>query len=77
MNIFRSVENVNLSTVVAYKKDGVEHHFLETYDRSRKFRPTEYADIPAVMKLIAQTHGIPKEQVTKSGKGSEIVSGKR
>lgn len=31
-NIFRSVENVNLSTVVAYKKDGVKHHFLESYD---------------------------------------------
>ena len=31
-NIFRSVENVNLSTVVAYKKDGVKHHFLDTYD---------------------------------------------
>ena len=54
MNIFRSVENVNLSTIIAYKKNGVEHHFLETYDRSRKFRKTEYADIPAVMKLIRQ-----------------------
>lgn len=32
MNIFRSVENVNLSTVIAYKKDGVTHHFLDTYD---------------------------------------------
>lgn len=31
-NIFKSVENVNLSTVIAYKKDGVKHHFLETYD---------------------------------------------
>ena len=31
-NIFRSVENVNLNTVVAYKKDGVKHHFLEDYD---------------------------------------------
>jgi tRNA(Ile)-lysidine synthase TilS/MesJ len=30
-NIFRSVENVNLNTVIAYKKDGVKHHFLETY----------------------------------------------
>jgi hypothetical protein len=30
-NIFKSVENVNLSTVIAYKKDGVRHHFLETY----------------------------------------------
>lgn len=32
-NIFRSVENVNLSTVVAYKKDGVKHHFLDDYDK--------------------------------------------
>ena len=31
-NIFRSVENVNLATVVAYKKDGVKHHFLDDYD---------------------------------------------
>lgn len=31
-NIFRSVENVNVNTVVAYKKDGVKHHFLDTYD---------------------------------------------
>ena len=29
-NIFKSVENVNVNTVVAYKKDGVKHHFLET-----------------------------------------------
>ena len=31
-NIFKSVENVNLSTIVAYKKDGVKHHFLDDYD---------------------------------------------
>lgn len=31
-NIFRSVENVNLSTVIAYKENGVKHHFLENYD---------------------------------------------
>jgi tRNA(Ile)-lysidine synthase TilS/MesJ/rhodanese-related sulfurtransferase len=31
-NIFRSVENVNLSTVIAYKKDGEKHHFLDSYD---------------------------------------------
>ncbi|MCR5789499.1 MAG: tRNA 2-thiocytidine biosynthesis TtcA family protein [Lachnospiraceae bacterium] len=31
-NIFKSVENVNLNTIVAYKKDGVRHHFLEDYD---------------------------------------------
>lgn len=31
-NIFRSVENVNLSTVIAYKQHGIKHHFLESYD---------------------------------------------
>ena len=31
-NIFKSVENVNLDTVVAYKKGGVRHHFLDDYD---------------------------------------------
>ena len=30
-NIFKSVENVNLSTVIAYKKDGVKYHFLDEY----------------------------------------------
>ena len=33
-NIFRSVENVNLSTVIAYKQNGVTHHFLESYGES-------------------------------------------
>lgn len=31
MNIFRSVENVNLNTVIAYKQDAVKHHFLDEY----------------------------------------------
>ncbi len=31
-NIFRSVENVHLDTVIEYKKDGVRHHFLDEYD---------------------------------------------
>ncbi len=31
MNIFRSVENVNLNTIIAYKQNGVIHHFLDTY----------------------------------------------
>ena len=30
-NIFRSVENVNLSTVIAYKQHGKVHHFLDDY----------------------------------------------
>ena len=33
-NIFRSVENVNLNTVIAYKQDGIKHHFLEHYDET-------------------------------------------
>lgn len=35
-NIFKSVENVNLSTVIAYKENGVKHHFLEGYDRAEE-----------------------------------------
>lgn len=31
-NIFKSVENVNLQTVIAYKKDGIKHSFLDEYD---------------------------------------------
>ena len=38
MNIFRSVENVNLSTIIAYKSDGVKHHFLEKYNDEQKVK---------------------------------------
>ena len=31
-NIFKSVENVNIDTVVGYKQYGVRHSFLENYD---------------------------------------------
>ncbi|KAI4444945.1 tRNA-cytidine(32) 2-sulfurtransferase [Eubacterium plexicaudatum ASF492] len=30
-NIFKSVENINLQTVIAYKQNGKKHHFLDTY----------------------------------------------
>ena len=33
VNIFKSVENVNLDTVVAWKQHGEKHHFLDAYDR--------------------------------------------
>ena len=33
MNIFKSLENVNLDTVIAYRKDGKMHSFLEEYDK--------------------------------------------
>lgn len=32
-NIFKSVENVNLSTVIAYKDGNGKHSFLDTYDK--------------------------------------------
>lgn len=30
-NIFKSTENVNLKTIIAYKEDGVKHSFLDEY----------------------------------------------
>ena len=30
-NIFKSMENVNVDTVIEYKKDGVRHNFLDEY----------------------------------------------
>ena len=41
-NIFKSIENVNLDTVVAYKKDGVKHHFLDTYDLPKNNGENKY-----------------------------------
>ena len=32
-NIFRSVENVNLNTIISYKKDDEQHSFLDDYDK--------------------------------------------
>ncbi len=32
-NIFRSVENINLDTVIAYKEKGVKHSFLDNYNK--------------------------------------------
>ena len=34
-NIFKSVENVNLNTIISYKQQNVKHHFLEIYDTSK------------------------------------------
>lgn len=31
-NIFKSAENVSLDTLIAYKQNGVRHHFLENYN---------------------------------------------
>jgi len=37
-NIFRSVENVNVDTVIEYKKNGVRHNFLDEYCDGRNQR---------------------------------------
>lgn len=34
-NIFKSVENVSLKTVIAYKDDEMKHHFLDDYDKRK------------------------------------------
>ena len=33
MNIFRSVQNVNLDTIISYRKNGEIHNFLDEYDK--------------------------------------------
>lgn len=35
-NIFKSVENVMLDTVISYKQDGIRRHFLDEYDKKDK-----------------------------------------
>ena len=40
-NIFKSMENVNLDTVVCYKQKGVRHHFLDEYDSPRNENKNE------------------------------------
>ncbi len=34
-NIFKSVENVSLKTIIAYKDDKEKHHFLDHYDEKK------------------------------------------
>ncbi|MGL4346179.1 MAG: tRNA 2-thiocytidine biosynthesis TtcA family protein [Cellulosilyticaceae bacterium] len=36
MNIFRSVHNVNLNTVIGYRNDHTTHNFLDTYNQKSK-----------------------------------------
>lgn len=45
-NIFRSVENVGLDTVIAYKKGGVRHHFLDGYDTGAGVSSPEPGALP-------------------------------
>lgn len=36
MNIYKSVQNVNLNTIISYEKDGQIHHFLDDYNEKKK-----------------------------------------
>jgi len=40
-NIFRSVENVNLQTIISYHRGNDCHHFLDDYDEGRSVRGTK------------------------------------
>ncbi|MBR1423079.1 MAG: tRNA 2-thiocytidine biosynthesis protein TtcA [Ruminococcus sp.] len=40
MNIFRSVENVNLQTIISYHRGEDYHHFLDDFDEGRSVRGT-------------------------------------
>lgn len=40
-NIFRSMYNVNLNTVIAYQKDGVKHSFMEHYENYTDLKEEE------------------------------------
>ena len=33
INIFRSAQNVNLDTLISYRKNNETHHFLDDYDK--------------------------------------------
>lgn len=35
MNIFRSIHNINLKTVIGYHKDGMRYHFLDDYNETK------------------------------------------
>ena len=36
-NIFRSVQNVNLATIIGYKDNEGRHNFLDSYDSEKFF----------------------------------------
>ena len=44
MNIFRSVENVNLQTIISYHIGDEYHHFLDDFDKGRSVRGTVAGD---------------------------------
>ncbi len=41
MNIFKSMYNVNIDTAIAYQKDTITYHFLDTYQQKNNFQKKE------------------------------------
>ena len=64
-NIFKSVENVNLSTIIAYKQDGVRHHFLDTYVCLNRSQPENIYGISAAPQSEESSVDIDPVQNTK------------
>ncbi len=57
MNIFRSVENVNLRTIISYRRDGEYHHFLDDYDEGKSVYGT-VADGSGVVDLSSKNRKV-------------------
>lgn len=66
-NIFRSVENVNIDTVIAYKKKGQRHSFLDEYD----ITDGKYAGNAEVDNSENTSKELNKSDINSSGQLSE------
>lgn len=66
-NIFRSVENVNIDTVIAYKKKGQRHSFLDEYDITYD----KYAGNAEVDNSENTSKELNKSDINSSGQLSE------
>ncbi len=44
INIFRSVEDVNLDTIISYKLEGKSHHFLDDYYSRKRNKEQKFYD---------------------------------
>lgn len=62
-NIFKSVENVNLSTVIAYKQNGLRHHFLEGY---------KAAENKSAKNALSQENFILEQQLRQQSKQTDV-----
>ena len=62
VNIFRSVENVNLDTVISYKTEGVTHHFLDDYYTKKRNKELKYYEEQKKYKSIEE---LDKEVMNK------------